>query len=441
MKQPVRIGVVCLARKTYDFEAAGEIYKKTQEKLRQVPEVEWTIIPELVIEVGDAKKAAETFAESRLDGMVIITGTFHLGHLALVLKKAVDVPVLLWAFNELPYNGGKIRLNSICGLNLNASNLYKAGFDDVHSCVGDDIDPDWVDAIRMKTSLTRAHIGIVGYRADGFFNLDIDEMDTYKKTGILVDHYEISDVIGMPVDPEKLTEYGAVIKNSFDAGGVNGKQVGKVRELCAKFEAFINKNSLSAVAVRCWPEFANMFGISPCAAMSVLQSRGYVLGCEGDLEGTMSMLICKAVCDQPPFLADLSQIDLKGNYALLWHCGVAPLSLWDGSSVCSLDTYFAGGRGVTAGFVLKSGRINAVRIDSARGKTRLFLEGGNAVPMEKRLTGTYGKVVFDHNVKNVLDSVVKTGVAHHVSMVYGEYGRSFEIFAEMMGYDMIVPHQ
>lgn len=439
MMQTVRIGVVCLARKTYDFKAAGEIYKKTQEKLKRVSNVEWTMIPDLVIEVEDAKKAAKMLAEVRLDGMVIITGTFHLGHLALILKKAVNVPVLLWAFNELPYNGGKIRLNSLCGLNLNASNLYKAGFDDIHSCIGDDIDLDWINAIRMKTSLTQAHIGIIGYRADGFFNLDIDEMDTYKKTGILVDHYEISDVIETPVDQENSQRYGAVIKNSFDVSSVNKEQINKVQELCVKFEAFIKKNSLSGVAIRCWPEFANMFGISPCAAMSILQSRGYVMGCEGDLEGTMSMLICKAVSDQPPFLADLSQANLKENYALLWHCGVAPLNLWDGSSIRSLDTYFAGGRGVTAGFVLKSGRFNVVRIDSARGKTRLFLEGGNAVPMEKQLTGTYSKVVFDHNVKNVLDSVVRTGVAHHLSMTYGEYKRSFEIFSEIMGFDRIIP--
>ncbi len=78
--------------------------------LRKLPDIEWVFIPDTVIEVEDAKKAAAKFAESHLDGIVIITGTFHLGHLALVIKKIVNIPTLLWAFNELPYDGGKIRL-------------------------------------------------------------------------------------------------------------------------------------------------------------------------------------------------------------------------------------------------------------------------------------------------------------------------------------------
>jgi L-fucose isomerase-like protein len=437
MRRKIRIGVVCLTRKTYDYKAAAQIYADTAERLAKMPDIDWVFIREPVIEAEDARKAADVFSESHLDGVVIITGTFHLGHLALIIKREVNLPTLLWAFSELPYDGGKIRLNSVCGLNLNASNLYKAGYDDVTCTVGDDIDTDWIDAVRMKSAIEHSRIGIIGYRADGFFNLDIDEMDTYSKTGLLIDHYEISEIAATAVTPEETAEYSARISGAFDCGGINANQLEKVAGLCVRFKKFMDKYSLTAAAVRCWPEFANIYGISPCAAMSVLQSEGYLLGCEGDLEGTMSMIACDAIGGQTPFLADLSQIDIKENYALLWHCGVAPMNLWDGCCVRSMDTYFAGGRGVTTGFVLKSGRINVMRIDSARGETRLFLEGGTVVPMDKQLTGTYAKVVFDRSVADVLDTVTSTGVAHHISMIYGEHERSMRIFSEMMGYKVI----
>jgi L-fucose isomerase-like protein len=437
MRKNIRVGVVCLTRKTYDYKAAAEIYAQTLERLKKMPDTDWVVIPEAVIEVADAQKAADIFARSALDGVVIITGTFHLGHLALVIKKRVDIPTLLWAFSELPYDGGKIRLNSVCGLNLNASNLYKAGYDDVSCTVGDDIDTDWVDALRMKAAVVQSHIGIVGYRADGFFNLDIDEMDTYRRTGILIDHYEISELASTPADEKETAEYAAGISGKFNCCGISDAQLGKVAALCVRFKKFMAKYSLTALAVRCWPEFANTYGISPCAAMSILQSEGYLLGCEGDLEGTMSMIACDAIGGQTPFLADLSQVDFDNNYALLWHCGVAPMNLWDGRCDRSLDTYFAGGRGVTTGFVLREGRINVMRIDSARGQTRMFLEGGKAVPMAKQLTGTYAKVVFDRNIRDVLDTVTSTGVAHHISMIYGEHMRALRIFAKMMGYSVI----
>ncbi|MDR1130965.1 MAG: fucose isomerase [Oscillospiraceae bacterium] len=437
MRKNIRIGVVCLARKTYDYAAAGALYQKAREALQAIPDVDWTFIEALVIEAEDTRAAAARLSACRLDGMAVITGTFHLGHLALTLKRAVDVPTLLWAFEELPYNGGKIRLNSVCGLNLNASNLYKAGFDDVHCTVGGDIDMDWLNAVRMRAALAQSHIGLLGYRADGFFNLSIDELAAFSKTGILVDHFEISDVTAQEANSASVAGYARIIDAGFDCSGINARQKQQVAELCARFRTFMEKNALTAAAVRCWPEFANMYGISPCAAMSVLQSEGLLLGCEGDLEGVMSMVICDALGGAPPFLADLSQVSFEENHALLWHCGVAPINLCAAGCVPSLDTYFAGGRGVTSGFVLREGRVNTVRIDSARGQTRFFLRSGAAVPMEKLLTGTYGKVVYDQNIRALLDDVTSLGVAHHFSLVYGDYERSFKIFAKIMGYKLI----
>ena len=436
MNRNINIGVVCLARKTYDFEAAREIYATARAALSALPDVTWSFVEELVIEPDEARAAADLLSQKHLDGLVVITGTFHLGHLALILKKRLDIPALLWGFSELPYNGGKIRLNSVCGLNLNASNLYKAGYDDVCCHLGDEIDADWLAAVRMKSVLVHAHVGLLGYRADGFFNLDIDEMQTYRQTGILIDHYELAEVTGESADETETQAFLSEIDGCFACGGVTDKQRVLVAELCVKFEKFMKKYKLDAVAVRCWPEFANFYGCAPCAAMSILQSRGVLLGCEGDLEGVISMLVTASLQEGAPFLADLSQV-FDDETALLWHCGVAPADLWDGRSARSLDTYFAGGRGVTAGFVLKSGPLSILRVDSARGKTRLFYQEGDAVPMEKLLTGTYAKVRFRRPSSDLLDLVTSSGVAHHLALVYTQRGRAFRLFARMMGYEVI----
>lgn len=72
-----------------------------------------------------------------------MSGTFHLGHLVLEIKKWCDKPILLWGLPELPYDGGKIRLNSVCGVNLNASNLTKSGYTDYTYIVSEKIDQDF----------------------------------------------------------------------------------------------------------------------------------------------------------------------------------------------------------------------------------------------------------------------------------------------------------
>ncbi|NHJ21573.1 MAG: fucose isomerase [Candidatus Lokiarchaeota archaeon] len=437
MKQEIRVGLVCLARKTFDYQAAEEIYRKIKNDLNKFEYIQWEIVESLVFEIEEAQKAAHLLSSREVDALVCISGTFALGHLILELNKIVKKPILLWGLEELPYDGGKIRLNSVCGINLNTSNLYKAGVRNYHVVIGDQIDEDWLSAIRIIKAFFTNRIGIIGYRAKGFFNLDVDELDLYKQLGVLVDHFELDDVYSYEVNKGELRKRVEHIKSIFDVSKVTEQQLAKVAELVVKFEGFINDNQLSALAVRCWPEFAEDFGISPCAAMSILQSEGKILSCEGDILGALSMLAHKAIGGESPFIADFSQVDLKENFGLLWHCGVAACNLWDEKCNRSLDNYFAGGKGVTADFVMKSGEISMARIDYAPEEYRVFLQKAQGIPMNKDLKGTYVKVTFEEDVRVVLDKIIQNGIAHHISVVYGDFIKPLEIFAKLQGWKII----
>ena len=437
MKKEVKIGVVCLVRKTFDFLAAEEIYKGIIKKNSGRKDVQFVFIDEPLIEPEEAKVASEQLLAENVDGVIIISGTFHLGHLALIINKIVRKPLLLWGLPELPYNGGKIRLNSVCGVNLNASNLYKGGIDNYWVSVSKEIDEDWLKAIKIKKALSSYHIGILGYRARGFFNVGIDELGSYSQTGMLLDHYELSQVFQTHCGDGEIEKTQKELKDIFDIQPINTEQFRKVAELSVKFKTFMQENNLDGLAIRCWPEFAAEFGIAPCASMSYLQSKGYILGCEGDVEGLISMIAHEAAGADTPFMADFSQVDLDEDVALLWHCGVAPCNLTDGVSNCSLDSYHAGGKGVTADFVMKPGEISFCRIDTARGKTRLLLGKGEAHPMQKELRGTYMKTKFDIPLKELLDKVVYNGFAHHISVVYGDYIKPFEILAHINKWEIV----
>ncbi len=436
MKHRIRLGAVCLARTTFDFNAARELWTGIKEQLRALPAVELTAVEDLVFEVDEAKAAAEALVRANVDAVVMISGTFHLGHLALEIAKTVRRPMLLWGLPELPYNGGKIRLNSVCGVNLNASNLYKSGIRNYRAVVRPDIDTDWVDAIRILAALRSSHIGIAGYRAHGFFNLSFADLSLYRETGVLLDHYELADIWNFEASEADVAARRVEYARIFDCSGINDAQLDKVATLAVKLKNFLDKNRLDALAIRCWPEFAGQYGISPCAAMSLLQSEGRIVACEGDAEGALSMLMHVAAGAETPFLFDFSQVDFEDDSALFWHCGVAPCNLWDGKCVRSLDTYFAGGKGVTADFVLKSGELSILRIDSVDGKYRLFLQKATAVPMTKDLRGTYMKARFDRHVKDVLSVVVDNGIAHHASVVYGSYIEPFRIAAKIAGWEV-----
>ena len=437
MKQKIKLGVVCLTRNTFDFNAAASLYEDIKKDLSKIENLELCAVEKIIMTQDEAIETGKFFASNLVDAIAVISGTFHLGHLVLEIKKICNKPLLLWGLPELPYNGGKIRLNSVCGVNLNASNLTKAGYTDFTYTVSNKIDENWLDAIRMMVALKSANVGIIGYRADGFFNVGIDELATYKKFGCLVNHYELNDIWSYKESEDAIAFYEEKIKKIFDLKAVNETQVKKVATLASKLKNFMTDKNIKIMAIRCWPEFAAGFGISPCAAMSLLQDEGYILACEGDIDCGLTMLCHQAAGAITPFMADLSQVNLEEGTALMWHDGVAACSLCDGICTPTLDSYFAGGKGVTAGFVMKSGAMNMARLDSINGKYRLFQEKGTALPMDKILAGTYAKVKFEHPMKDVLDRVVYTGVAHHVSMVYGDFTKAFEIFARLLGIEML----
>ena len=87
--------------------------------------------------------------------------------------------------------------------------------------------------------------------------------------------------------------------------------------------------------------------------------------------------------------------------------------------------------------MLKWGRGEMARPDGVTGQYRLYTESGEAVPMEKLLTGTYAKVRFDRPASEVLDRIIYGGIAHHVSVVYGDFSKAFDIFARLTGTEKI----
>ena len=436
MQGKLKLGLACAVKTSFDYVAAGKMYDDIKQVLLSRDDVEWYIWEKPMLSAEEAAEAGKYMASNLVDGYVFISGTFHLGHLPLILNSYIRRPVLFWAFDELPYNGGKIRLNSVCGINLNASNFYKAGIRGASFNIGPDIDEAWLGAMKMYRAIHMANMAIAGYSADGFFNVNVCDLDLYKNADILVNHYELQDLYSkVNTDPDAISDQD--IEKIYCCDSITSKQTKMVAQLAQSMKDFMDENKIDALTVRCWPEFAKLYGMAPCAAMSYLQGQGYIIGCEGDLEGTLSMLATSAVADCAPFMADLSQLNFQEDYALMWHCGVAPYPLWDGVSERSLSNYRDGGKGMTADFVMKNGTVTFMRIDTANGKTRVFAERGTVIPMTKDLRGTYCKVRFEKSARELIDIVTSTGVAHHVSMIYGDHMDTVKKFAEIMDFEFI----
>ncbi len=437
MPKQLKIGIACCVRKTFDYEAAQKMYKQRIAALKKdYSEITWLAIDEVVIEQEDAVRAAQGFAQGMVDALVLVSGTFHLGYLALeVYKRLPHVPMLLWGMPELPYDGGRIRLNSAVGVHLDASNLYKAGVD-VHVHIGDEIDAHWVQALRSAVYLGNCKLGVFGSHAHSFYNFGVEDLHIFKVFSTLLHFYDLKLLYSAEVEEKAVQAYQEKFSRIFAQGTVSHKQIEKSARLAASMKQCMDENKLDGMALRCWPEFAQEYGMAPYAAMSMLQGEGYVIANEGDVEGLISMMVGKTCSAMPPALMDISQI-YEDDTALLWHMGEAAYTLADEDARISLDSYFAGGKGVTADFVLQRGEVTLFRIDSARGQTRLYMARGEIENTTQSLKGTYARVSIAGGARAAFYTMVQRGFGHHVVCAYGNHTKTLNTLAAILHIEII----
>jgi L-fucose isomerase-like protein len=166
------IGFVPLARTTFDIPYATE---KAEQFRAQLQGFGFDLVgPEsLITDIDSAKQAAESLADQPLDLLIVLQATFADTTMVMALADSVGAPLLLWALPE-PQVGGRLRLNSLCGINLAAYALKRSHrrFIYVYAEPNDEKALGKVKnaarAGQVVRLLKQARIGIVGEHPVGF---------------------------------------------------------------------------------------------------------------------------------------------------------------------------------------------------------------------------------------------------------------------------------
>jgi len=442
-KRALQIAVFPLVRSTYESSTGEKLYHEAMQNFPGISSATFLGPSSPIESIQDLERALQEIPLSNVDGIVLMSATFHLGDLALRLSREAHVPILVWALPEPPYNGGRVRLNSLVGAHLDCSNLYKTGTRGFEFLYGWFDDPrfqqhfqNWFAALSVGKALRGSRIGLIGSHAKSFVNLGVQASDLLRDTGCELETISLMEYVDLAREKGENEGLSAKLRETFAETEPLPSE--KWQLVAGQVHAFeqLQDRGYDALAIRCWPEMAQKYGISPCAAMSFFMAKGIPVACEGDVAGALSLLALEAAGSQQNFLADISQVFPEKNQLLLWHCGVAPCTLWDGISQRTLHTYFAGGKGMTAGFVLKPGPVTLFRIDLGGPKPRMLVRKAQAVPTEDELKGTYVRVEMDEPLV-FLQKLLQNGFPHHVALAYGDVGAALELFCKISGWEWV----
>ena len=402
----------------------------------------------IIVTEEEAAAAVEHFERERVDALIVHFLSFALGAVVPAAAKRLGVPVIFWSEPEPPWDGGRIQKNSFCGTNCNAHALWKMRLP--YTFVYGE-GPETVEAIGRKLRVVAAvkglrnlRIGSVGGRVPGFYASNYDELQLLDTFGISTEKLTMLEVVEKArkifADSAEPCAPVADPIRSFDISDEER------RRLKALFQAFVEtaeKYRLDAFAIRCWPEFSDIYGIGVCALIGLLNEAGFVTGCEGDMIGTVTMKLGSLlVPGEKPFFCDLISFDEKANTGVVWHCGAAAPSLCRSGCeprFCKHSIIDGGGvKGVSCEFPLKPGRVTLMRIGEDRdGGYRLFMAAGTALETEQLLRGTPLQVKFDEKVSDLIETIIDEGVEHHYALIHGDVTAELKLFAKWMGIKII----
>ena len=124
------VALVPIARTTFDIALAEEMTHRVRSRL-QTTDFKLTGPDSLVTTLEDAGQVATNLASDPPDLLLILQSTFADSTMIMELARAVNSPLLMWAIPE-QHTGGRLRLNSLCGINL-------AGLDPCWTAVRDNL--------------------------------------------------------------------------------------------------------------------------------------------------------------------------------------------------------------------------------------------------------------------------------------------------------------
>ena len=288
-------------------------------------------------------------------------------------------------------------------------------------------------------------VGAVGARTTAFKSVRCDEM-ALEKHGIDVETLDMTNIFArIRQYDDKSPNVGTWLDKLHGTADFCNVPEGRdilMAKLGASLEDIVSEMRLDALAIRCWSELQQEFGITPCSVAGILNQAGVPVACEMDISNALPMLAlslasgCSSGC-----------LDWNNNYGdhpdqcVLFHCGPLPLSLMQGPGIIEDHKMLSKsyGKGCSWGLNVGKMKLGAVTFASMRtenGVLQYYIDKGEIIdaPIDADFFGTSGVLKVD-GLQEKMHNISEAGFRHHVTVTSGDVVAALdEAFGKYLGY-------
>ncbi len=420
----MRVGVLAVYRPQFNQAVAQREATQVQDAIGQLPGLEAVWLSMLnEWEAAEALPRLDS-AWGELDALVVVMGSFVGADVAVQIARRIKCPLILWALPEPSVGGGRLELNSLCG-GIMTNHAFKQMGAEIPMIYGNPRDQDVTRSLlsilrveNTRAKLRNAEIGVVGQHPPGYYPCEYDELELYSRLGVRVTKIPLSEAFaaGDEASDADLAAARNAAGHLVGLDTINPDQVTRSVKAEYGLRRLISERNLTSITVECWPQYMTEYGGAVCWAMNRLIDDQVMAGCEADVYGTVTMILCRELGGESPFFGDLVHT-VSDDRLVFWHCGAAPLSLAGEAPRASVHPNRK--VGLTLDFALKGGPATVLRLHhDARGFALMAIEG-EAVADPLYFSGNTAAVRTVRPPAKVLAGLLNDGAEHHFALGYG----------------------
>lgn len=412
------------------------------------------------VETADEGRVYARFLEEHrgmYDGVILSLPNFGDENGAVEALKHCGVPIFIQAYpDELDKMSPDQRRDSFCG-KFSIMDVFKQYGIPFSVYKPHTVHPEsesfaenirtFAGVCRVVGGMKEMTVGAIGARTTPFKTVRIDEL-TLQKYGITTETFDLSEVFarmkGLSDNNVELQEKRQILSNYASWEMVPDANFDNLARYGVILDQIVAENNLDAVAVRCWIEIQQEFGISPCVILSEMNNRSSIAACEVDIGSAIAMrALSLATRDIAACLDWNNNYGDDENKCILFHCGPVPAKLMKERGTVVDHEMLKANVGPGCSFGPNTGRIKP--FDFTFGNTRTedgrleFYLGEGAFtddPVPEKFFGCAG-VAEIPELQNTLQAIGCLGHRHHVALSPGKViAPLYEAFVNYLGYDV-----
>ena len=423
-----RVGVAALSSPMEV--GAGQATKAADDLSRLLTQSGCDVVALGSIDTPDgASTAGRKLAEAHGAAVALAPASWFEDYLVLDLLEECAIPILFW-----PLPG--METGALCGTQQVTACLKPLGspaltvFGPIEK--GADLERalTFLRAAALFQRLRRARIGLAGQRVRGMSEAAVNELALKKTMGpriVPVDMVGLLNNARAALQAEKQTLWSqvkssaGVVKVPDAAGQLASGMTLAIRQV-------VQQESLSGLAFGCYPDFMGY----ACLAASLLADDGVPIGCEGDVNGVVGMLMLNLLTGQPVHNTDWLD-PMPDESVVFTHCGCGSYALAERRQDITLAPVRLANQGVCSLFPAKPGPVTLINLMPSGDGYQLALMEGEALPAQMVFPGNPLRVKFQPPVREIIAWIHDEGIGHHWMAGYGHVAAEIKDWAAITG--------